>query len=91
MELVRDSLDAARSELKGALAENYAVVTLHRPANVDEPEVLAQIVRALVDASIGLPSFLHCTPGRCAIWSASGWQRYCNPHPASGLRNLWVI
>jgi UDP-N-acetylglucosamine 2-epimerase (non-hydrolysing) len=51
IELVRDSLDSVRPELGGALAENYAVVTLHRPANVDRAEVLGQIVRALVDAS----------------------------------------
>jgi len=30
---------------------DYAVVTLHRPSNVDEPEVLARIVQALVELS----------------------------------------
>lgn len=35
------------------LAENYALVTLHRPANVDNPIILAGLVGVLLD--LGLP------------------------------------
>lgn len=35
----------------GEIAERYALVTLHRPSNVDDPAMLRQIVQALVDIS----------------------------------------
>lgn len=43
-----------REEL-GVAGEPYAVVTLHRPSNVDEPETLRRILRALSRVSRRLP------------------------------------
>ncbi len=34
--------------------DNYLVLTLHRPANVDEPETLARILQVIEDASEGV-------------------------------------
>ena len=36
-------------------AESYALVTLHRPSNVDDPERLAQLMKALKELSLDLP------------------------------------
>lgn len=44
-------LDHARLPAKLQLAEKYVLVTLHRPSNVDEPEMLRQIVTALAELS----------------------------------------
>jgi UDP-N-acetylglucosamine 2-epimerase (non-hydrolysing) len=60
---------AGRSKIlnKLALAENgtiakFAVLTLHRPSNVDDPEVLSQIVSALVELSSHLPIIFPIHP-----------------------------
>lgn len=55
-EMLRDkiSASAARNEL-GLASGNYALVTLHRPSNVDSAEMLAPIVTELVKASRELP------------------------------------
>lgn len=39
----------------GVSEKNYALATLHRPANVDDPEVLSRLVSALVDVSRDIP------------------------------------
>jgi UDP-N-acetylglucosamine 2-epimerase (non-hydrolysing) len=47
-ELVRDRIEAQNmAEQLGLADQGFGIVTLHRPANVDHPETLAQIVAAL--------------------------------------------
>lgn len=55
-EMLRHNIEAAtaRDDL-GLESGNYALVTLHRPSNVDSAETLAPIVDALVGASKSLP------------------------------------
>ena len=55
-EMLRETIEAAntRDEL-GLTAGNYALVTLHRPSNVDAAETLEPIVEALASASHELP------------------------------------
>ena len=55
-EMLRENIDAsnARQEL-GLESNNYALVTLHRPSNVDTFETLAPIVDALADTATSLP------------------------------------
>jgi len=60
---------ASRSKIlnKLALAENgtvakFALLTLHRPSNVDDPEVLSQIVSALAELSAHLPIIFPMHP-----------------------------
>ena len=40
----------------------YAVLTLHRPANVDHPEVLRRLLRAVVEIQPGLPVLFPVHP-----------------------------
>jgi UDP-N-acetylglucosamine 2-epimerase (non-hydrolysing) len=53
-QLERAASSRAREEL-GVEGEDYAVVTLHRPSNVDEPEVLGRILSALTRVGRRLP------------------------------------
>ncbi len=51
-EMLRERIESARTgERLGLGQEPYAVVTLHRPSNVDQREKLAQLVAALVTLS----------------------------------------
>lgn len=52
LERARESDVADRLEVRG---KRYGVVTLHRPANVDEPEALAEILGALTTIAESLP------------------------------------
>jgi len=55
-EMLRDTIAAANTQDElGLTPGNYALVTLHRPSNVDAAESLTPIVDALVDASQRLP------------------------------------
>lgn len=44
-----------RAPHRAALGERYALVTLHRPSNVDDPDELARIVAALAEIGRELP------------------------------------
>src|SRR5206468_1888432 len=44
-------LASAKKSISEDLPQSYGLVTLHRPANVDEPEMLKQIVDALQECS----------------------------------------
>lgn len=46
----------------GGLPERYALVTLHRPSNVDEPRMLKRITECLVDISEELPVIFPIHP-----------------------------
>ena len=55
-EMLRDGIEQAGTATSlGLAAGEYAVVTLHRPSNVDSEETLRPIVEALLDASKSLP------------------------------------
>jgi len=54
--LRREAEAAARLEVgRGMGLSEYGLVTLHRPANVDEPAVLERLIRLLVELSTVLP------------------------------------
>lgn len=55
LKLLESSASSTIRETLGVAGTDYAVVTLHRPSNVDEPETLGQIVEALIDLSERLP------------------------------------
>jgi len=44
-------LPAAQRQKQSGLPERYALVTLHRPANVDDGEILKRILHSLLDVS----------------------------------------
>ena len=55
-EMLRDRIEAANTATELGLEEgSYALVTLHRPSNVDALETLQPIVDALLDAARSLP------------------------------------
>ncbi|MGN8199931.1 non-hydrolyzing UDP-N-acetylglucosamine 2-epimerase [Salinisphaera sp. RV14] len=55
-ELMRSRIEADRTcDELGLAAGNYAVVTLHRPSNVDDPATLATLVDRLIRISADLP------------------------------------
>ena len=58
----------------GLEPRSYGVVTLHRPANVDEPEVLDVLVRQLVDASRSLKLVFPIHPRTRARLAATNLQ-----------------
>jgi UDP-N-acetylglucosamine 2-epimerase (non-hydrolysing) len=59
--LSRADSDATAQRL-GVSASGYGLVTLHRPANVDSPDVLADIVAALALISRQLPLYFPVHP-----------------------------
>lgn len=62
-EMLRDSIDAAKMAERFALVpRGYAVVTLHRPANVDHADSLASLVAQLSIASTSLPMVFAVHP-----------------------------
>ena len=54
IELLRDKIEAGERP-DGIPADGYALVTLHRPSNVDEQAPLARIVATMIDISSRLP------------------------------------
>ena len=63
-----DSFDAGRIQDELGIAGGYAVVTLHRPANVDDPIMAAQLVHTLTAAAELTPLILPLHPrGRQAL------------------------
>ncbi|GAB4366712.1 MAG: UDP-N-acetylglucosamine 2-epimerase (non-hydrolyzing) [Methylohalobius crimeensis] len=43
-------------------ASDYAVLTLHRPSNVDDPEVLGRLLQTLTEISRRMPIIFPCHP-----------------------------
>jgi len=50
-EMLRARIEAAAAPARLGLTGPYAIVTLHRPSNVDAPESLAALVQALIELS----------------------------------------
>jgi UDP-N-acetylglucosamine 2-epimerase (non-hydrolysing) len=62
-ELLRDRIDAAKSARDSNLnAQGYGIVTLHRPSNVDRPEMLKSIVDQLIGAARQIPIVFSVHP-----------------------------
>jgi len=59
---------------KGVGNGNYALVTLHRPSNVDEPEMLSTIMTALNEVSRDLPVIFPVHPRTRTTISEFGFQ-----------------
>jgi UDP-N-acetylglucosamine 2-epimerase (non-hydrolysing) len=55
LKLLESSASSPIRETLGVADNDYAVVTLHRPSNVDKPETFKQIFEALIDLSERLP------------------------------------
>jgi UDP-N-acetylglucosamine 2-epimerase (non-hydrolysing) len=60
--LVRLLQRAQRPHIPGLNGDGYALVTLHRPSNVDEPAMLRQIVETLNELSARIPVIFPIHP-----------------------------
>lgn len=69
--------DAARRELR--LPERFGIVTLHRPANVDIPEVAKEIVSGLAAVASELPLVVPLHPRGAKVLADAGL------HAAKGI------
>src|SRR5258708_3415126 len=60
-ELVRGKIEATDAAGELGLAGEYGVITLHRPSNVDDPQVLAELVDEIVEITcqIGMVYAVH--------------------------------
>ena len=56
------ALDRPVLEQFGVSPQSYGLVTLHRPANVDDPEMLANLIGALGDISADVPLLFPVHP-----------------------------
>jgi UDP-N-acetylglucosamine 2-epimerase (non-hydrolysing) len=62
-ELMRHKIEAAATRGRMGLdGQRYGVVTLHRPSNVDDPNILAELVDSLAQVSAGLPLVFSVHP-----------------------------
>ncbi len=68
----RDIFDPQAALKKSGVEGEYAVATLHRPANVDDPESAAELVTALQKASELIPVVLPLHPRGRASLSGQG-------------------
>ena len=63
--LLKNRENASRSKILdeiGVQQKSYGLVTLHRPSNVDSPEVLGRIINALRNISTLVPLVFPCHP-----------------------------
>ncbi|MGC9537339.1 non-hydrolyzing UDP-N-acetylglucosamine 2-epimerase [Streptomyces sp. UG1] len=67
-----EQFDAAGARAAHRLPERYGVVTLHRPANVDDPQSAAAAARVLADAARHLDLVVPLHPRGRAALSAAG-------------------
>ena len=86
-EMLRDNIEQAstRSEL-GLDKSGYALVTLHRPSNVDQRETLQPIVDALVEAAANLPVVFVAHPR-----TLKGLDKFGLRSTMSGAPNVHVL
>lgn len=70
----RDRFDAnaVLAELGIAPGDPYLVATLHRPANVDDPAELAQLVAALIECAVEAPIVLPMHPRGAQAFASTG-------------------
>lgn len=65
----------------------YATLTMHRPGNVDSPDVLQGILEALYEISRSLPIVFPMHPRTRKMVEQFGFQRFFNfDGPATGIR-----
>lgn len=85
------------SRLKAALRANggqYGVVTLHRPSNVDNADMISQITRALMEIAIELPLIFPMHPRTRGNFEKFGIDLGPNiavigPQPYMAFLDLW--
>jgi UDP-N-acetylglucosamine 2-epimerase (non-hydrolysing) len=72
-------------ERVGVAAGNYATLTVHRPSNVDIPEVLSGIVEVMIELSRELPIVWPIHPRSSKMLAQSGLLRRIDGNPGFKL------
>ncbi|MBO0773785.1 MAG: UDP-N-acetylglucosamine 2-epimerase (non-hydrolyzing) [Actinobacteria bacterium] len=67
-----DRLDTAAARARHGLAGDYVVATLHRPANVDDPAAVTQLVTALHEVAADIDLVMPVHPRGLAALQAAG-------------------
>ncbi|MCE0534892.1 UDP-N-acetylglucosamine 2-epimerase (non-hydrolyzing) [Kineosporia rhizophila] len=88
-----DRFDPAAARAEFGLPESYLVATLHRPANVDEPEAAGELVSVLHKAAERMPLVIPLHPrGRAGLQKAgldsSSGVRLLDSLPYTGFLGL---
>jgi UDP-N-acetylglucosamine 2-epimerase (non-hydrolysing) len=68
LRLIRPLAAAALRQRFGVRRRGYAVLTLHRPGNVDHPEVLARLLQAVLAVSSSIPVVFPTHPRTGVQW-----------------------
>jgi len=86
-EMLRDKIEQADTAKELGLDEgSYALVTLHRPSNVDKLETLQPIVSALLEAAESLPVVFVAHPR-----TINGLERFSLRDTLSGHQNITLL
>ena len=86
-ELLRERIESSTSRRDLGLADTeYALLTLHRPSNVDHPETLGAIVNALESIASGLPLVFVSHPR-----TIKNLKKYDLMDRLAGSRNLRLL
>ena len=87
-----DRFDTAAVRAELGLPERYVVATLHRPANVDDPEIAAGLVRALHEIAAVIDVVIPVHPRGRAVLEAAGLSshRASTPCPRWGTWSSWA-
>jgi UDP-N-acetylglucosamine 2-epimerase (non-hydrolysing) len=99
LEMLRDRIEQADAcKGFGLQAGAYGVVTMHRPANVDNPELLAQICRVLTEVSGKLPLVFPIHPRtrkkmeeQGLLGSLESGGRVCLPEPVNYIAFMNLV
>jgi UDP-N-acetylglucosamine 2-epimerase (non-hydrolysing) len=98
--LLRHREIAARSSIldrlglrDNALANSrrHAVLTLHRPSNVDDPKIFKQILDAVNSIAIGLPVFFPIHPRTRKNIESFGLDRYLTDHQGQNSHGIVAL
>ncbi|MBI1745186.1 MAG: UDP-N-acetylglucosamine 2-epimerase (non-hydrolyzing) [Acidobacteria bacterium] len=69
----------------------YALLTLHRPSNVDDPDVLGPILQALHQVSQDAPILFPIHPRTRRQIEIFGYSHYFSTHDRIGEHGLWMV
>ena len=83
-----DRFDTAAVRAELSLPERYVVATLHRPSNVDDPEIAAGLVRALHEIAAVIDVVIPVHPRGRAVLEAAGLSAHPRIHAVPPLGYL---
>lgn len=67
-------LPSAEKSMRNEVSGQYALVTLHRPGNVDDPQFLVQVLSALEDLGSGMTVVFPVHPRTRQRMADTGWK-----------------